>query len=217
MDNPKKKNTIWKAIPWFAATIALFVIPFFFFMKIPIVVVGLCFFVGIVCALGGIYNLPDKDESKQKAIDPKQEEIKKNRIGRLLLLAVVPLIALGVLLFNSQRVVGYVLMGLSIWCAIIGFFMAIQNRSASKIAEDTAMAQAVVSYWGTKVKAGQSLTEKDVDKAISAMGMDGVQKLEEKKRIIAGAVAGGIIAGDVGAVAGAVATKAKIEEEKLNK
>lgn len=144
-----------------------------------------------------------------------ETESQKHNMGCLLmllgfLLCFTPAFMHGGTLPGVIFVIGFIMF-------VFGFFPWSRNRSASKIKEDNSMASAIVSSWGAKVKAGQSITGKDVDKAISAMGMDGAQKLEERKKVIAGAVAGGIVAGEVGAVAGAVAAKAKIEEDKLNK
>lgn len=101
---------------------------------------------------------------------------------------------------------------------LIGFYPAIMNRSASKIKQDQENAKAVASLWGAKVKAGQSITNKDVDNAASLMGMDSVQKHEQAKKdaakIAKGAVIGGAVAGEAGAVVGAVIAKNEIEKER---
>ena len=157
----------------------------------------------------------EREQERAALFREEEKEAKKHNRGCLMTIGGLLFIVLACAMHGGTPAVIVGTIGLVLF--FIGFFPAINNRSASKIAEDKAMASAIVSNWGAKVQAGQSITGKDIDKARSAMGLDRAEKLEERKKVIAGAVAGGIVAGDVGAVAGAVATKAKIEEEKLNK
>jgi membrane-bound ClpP family serine protease len=147
------------------------------------------------------------------------DEASKHGRGCLFLVLGLGLIVLACAMGGGTGAVIVGMIGLV--CFFIGFFPAINNRSASKIADDKASAQAIASMWGAKVKAGESITSKDVDKAISDLGMDGVQKHEQAKKdaakIVKGAVVGGIIAGEPGAVVGAVVAKNEIDKEKENK
>ena len=136
-------------------------------------------------------------------------EASKHSAGCLLLFLGIGLIVLACAMGGGTAAAVVGMIGLVL--LLIGFFPAINNRSAAKINDDKATAQAIVSNWGNKVKAGESLTEKDVDKAISDLGMDGVQKHEQAKKdaakIVGGAIVGGAIAGESGA-------KNEIDKEK---
>ena len=70
--------------------------------------------------------------------------------------------------------------------------------------------EAQVKLLGQKVKAGEP-----VDKLIDDMsGTTKLREKEERNQIIKGAVKGGIIAGDAGAVVGAIVAKNKIDNKK---
>ena len=147
------------------------------------------------------------------------KEINNHNLGCFTMVAgiVLLLMACGM---NGGTIAG-VVGGIGIVLVIIGFFPWSSNRSASKIKEDEKLAKAMVSLWGTKVQTGHNLTGKDVDNAMSVMGLDAVEKHNQAKKdaakIVKGAVVGGIVAGETGAVVGAAMAKNKIDNEKNNK
>ena len=158
----------------------------------------------------------ERAERQLKQMKEDEEEIRKHNKGCLILLISLGLFMLACLM-NGGILAG-ILGAVAFVLIFVGLIPWAHNRSASKIREDRENARAIVSLWAAKAEAGQSITGEDVDKAISGMGMDRVQKREQAKKnaakIVKGAVVGGIVAGEPGAVVGAVIAKDKIDSEK---
>lgn len=143
-----------------------------------------------------------------------EKEISRHNLGTVCLLGGVGLVILVCFAMHGGATAG-VLGMIGIFAILAGFFLHVFNRSSTKIEQDQALARAQVEYMAAKAKSGQSITGKDMDD-ISGLtkARENQQKKKETASIIKGAVTGGIIAGEAGAVVGAVVAKNKIDNEK---
>ena len=81
-------------------------------------------------------------------------------------------------------------------------------------AQNKRMAEAYANLAISRAKLGQTpLTNKEID---DITGITKAKQAEETKKIVKGAVVGGIVAGDAGAIVGATIAKNKIDSEKGN-
>lgn len=129
-------------------------------------------------------------------------EIKKNRTGKLILAISILLIIIG-----CAAGAGW-LAPIAMILFIVGVIITCGSRSADQIHQSNALAARTAELMVAQVKAGQKFDIDDTPMARAA------RQKEETKAIVKGAVVGSIIAGDVGAVAGATIAKNKIDNAK---
>lgn len=143
-----------------------------------------------------------------------EKEVSRHNLGTICLWGGIGLLLLVCFAMHGGSGAGILGM-IGIFAILVGFFLHVFNRSAAKIEESQALAKAQVDYLAAKIKSGQPITEKDTDD-ISGLtkAREDQQKKKDTGRIIKGAVTGGIIAGEAGAVVGAVVAKNKIDNEK---
>lgn len=143
-----------------------------------------------------------------------EKEISRHNLGTLCFLGGLGLIIL--VCFAMHGGTASAVVGMIGAAGILaGIFLCANNRSATAIREQQMLAEAQMNYMVAKVKSGQQITGKDLDDISGrTKARQDQQKKKDTGRIIKGAVVGGIVAGDAGAVVGAVVAKNRIDNEK---
>lgn len=142
-----------------------------------------------------------------------ENEIKRNRIGKLILIASILLILLACSLNGGNSAVAVGAIGLVGF--FIGFYLTMGNKSKSQIDENKQRWKDQMEIIVQANKLGAS--PKTISDAISGMGTVRQAQNSGTKEIIKGAVIGGIVAGDAGAVVGATIAKNKLDNENKGK
>lgn len=115
--------------------------------------------------------------------------------------------------FNSGTIAVVLgIVGFILFC--IGFYLWGSNRNASTIAEKKKLMELQVKLMYEQAKVGKVDSKLVDDISGVTAAKQKAQKKEERNRIIKGAAVGGIIAGEEGAVVGAVIAKNNIDNEK---
>lgn len=143
-----------------------------------------------------------------------QDEISKNRTGKIIWLASIVFIIIASFGLNAGS--GAAICGVTgVVGFIAGFFMTMGNRSKSQIDEQHRNAKIQAELMIKMAKAGVSPV--DIANRVSSMNTPKHTSTSGTKEIIKGAVIGGIVAGDAGAVVGATVAKNKLDNERKNK
>lgn len=137
----------------------------------------------------------------------RESEIKRNRAGKIILTISIILIVICCFSGSSGRGTATIATIASLGI-VVGFFMTMLNKSKEQIQMDDKLSSATADLMIARTLAGQKN-----DYESTPMGR-AEQEAKAKKEIIKGAVVGGIIAGDAGAVVGAVVAKEKVDREK---
>lgn len=143
-----------------------------------------------------------------------QAEIGRNSIGKLILI-----VSIGLLIFvcfglnggSAAATIGV----LGVAGFFVGLFLTLGNKSQSEIREQHRNIDAQVNLMVEMAKAGMSSSE--ISDSITAMNTPKRTTDSGTKEIIKGAVIGGIVAGDAGAVVGAAVAKNKLDNERQSK
>lgn len=141
-----------------------------------------------------------------------QAEISRNRVGKIIWIASIGLLLLACFGGGSTSAVGATIMIIGFF---VGCFLTLGNRSKSQIDELHRNAQIQADLTIKMAKAGMSAGE--ISDGISAMNRPKRTSNSGTKEIIKGAVIGGVVAGDAGAVVGATVAKNKLDNEKERK
>ena len=147
-------------------------------------------------------------------LTPKEEkEAERSSIGGTILIVSIILIVLACFMGGGigAGIIGVIaLIGI-----LVGLYFWATNRSKTQITDQKKLMGATAQLWVTKAQAGQRITPKEVETAVAShTGYDTYQKRQETKKIVKGALVGGIVAGDAGAVVCATIAKNKIDSEK---
>ena len=140
-----------------------------------------------------------------------QAEIDKNAKGKIIWVTSCLLIILVCFGFNGGAIAGAVGM-LGIVGFIVGLFMTMGNRSKSEFEERDRRVNAQAALMVQMAKAGMSA--KDMADRMSKINSPKSPSDSGAKEIIKGAVIGGIVAGEAGAVVGATVAKNKIDSQR---
>lgn len=140
-----------------------------------------------------------------------QAEISRNGTGKLIWISSIGLLLIACFCFNGgSAAVTIGVLGMIGFGA--GFFITMGNRSREQIDELHRNAQIQVDLMVKMAKAGMSSGE--ISDRVCAMNHPKHTSDDGTKEIIKGAVVGGIIAGDAGAVVGATLAKNKLDNAK---
>ncbi|MEE1017605.1 MAG: hypothetical protein U0L27_08045 [Ruminococcus sp.] len=143
--------------------------------------------------------------------DEERKEATRSLFGGWMLIASIVIIIIAC--FNSGTIAVVLgIVGFILFC--IGFYLWGSNRNASTIAEKKKLMELQVKLMYEQAKVGKVDSKLVDDISGVTAAKQKAQKKEERNRIIKGAAVGGIIAGEEGAVVGAVIAKNNIDNEK---
>lgn len=143
-----------------------------------------------------------------------QAEIGRNSIGKLILIVSIGLLIFVCFGLNGGRAAATIGV-LAMVGFFVGLFLTLGNKSQSEIREQHRNVDAQVNLVVEMAKAGMSSSE--ISDGITAMNTPKRTTDSGTKEIIKGAVIGGIVAGDAGAVVGATVAKNKLDNERKSK
>lgn len=140
-----------------------------------------------------------------------EKEIERNTIGKLIWILSIFFIIIACFGFDggsTAATFGMIGMG----GFFVGLFMTMGNRSKSEFEERDRHINRQAELMVQMAKAGMSA--KDMADSMSKMGPQKKPSDSGTKEIIKGAVIGGIVAGEAGAVVGATVAKNKLDNQK---
>ena len=144
--------------------------------------------------------------------DEERKEATRSSIGGWMLVASIVIIMIACFVGGGAISVVIGIVGFILFC--IGFYLWGSNRSASMIAEKKKLMELQVNLMYEQARVGKVDSKLVDDISGVTAAKQKAQKKEERNRIIKGAAVGGIIAGEEGAVIGAVIAKNNIDNEK---
>ena len=133
-------------------------------------------------------------------------ESKINRIGKIILIISI-LLMVAALYFVKYFSTG-VMFIIGLFGSLIGGVIVHNYRSEFAIKQDHELMKKRIEVMAHQVQCGKSIDPNNLPEVRAA------RQKEETKQIVKGAVIGGIVAGNAGAVVGATIAKNKIDNEK---
>lgn len=140
--------------------------------------------------------------------ESEKKECEKNQKGKVIMAISVFLIIIACFAFSGGSMAGTIGV-IGVIGFIVGFFMTFSNHSKGEIIERKRMTLKQAELNIQMAQLGMNPYKENL-KAEQAQAA----KKKETKEIIKGAVVGGIVAGEAGAVVGATIAKNKIDNEK---
>lgn len=140
-----------------------------------------------------------------------EKEIERNAKGKLIWILSILFIIIACFGFNGGSAA--VMFGMTgVVGFIVGLFMTMGHRSKSEFEQRDRQINRQAELMVQMAKAGMSA--KDMANNMSKMGPQKKPSDSGTKEIIKGAVIGGIVAGEAGAVVGATVAKNKLDNQK---